>query len=82
MIAAAGYLVLKSVMFGTQDNAQPFQWIAFALFVVLFALLRIKPLQRIHPIVYIAAGAVLRHCFATVATAPVNLTLVDFAPIL
>jgi len=59
LIAAAGYAVLKSVLFTTQDGIETFRWIALMLFVCLFALLRVKQFSRLHPIVYIAAGAVL-----------------------
>jgi chromate transporter len=58
LIAAAGYLVLKTVLFPIQDGTVTIQWIAFTLFITLFGLQRIKPLQRIHPIAYIAVGAV------------------------
>jgi chromate transporter len=59
LIAAAGYLVLRTVLLPGADGFATFQWIAFALFLSLFGLLRIKPVQRIHPIVFIAAGAAL-----------------------
>ena len=59
LIGAAGYLVLRSSLFTVQGVEAPFQWIVLALFLSLLGLLQIKPLARIHPIVYIAAGAVL-----------------------
>ncbi|MBN1777952.1 MAG: chromate transporter [Clostridiales bacterium] len=59
LIAAAGYAVLKSVLFSVQDGVTSFQWIALTLFVILFVLLRVKRLERIHPVAYIAVGAVL-----------------------
>ena len=59
LIAAAGYLVLRSVLFASQGGQSVFQWVPLALFLALFALMQIKPLSRIHPIAYIAAGAVL-----------------------
>jgi chromate transporter len=59
LIAAAGYLVLRSVLFTAQNGQSTFQWVALILFLSLFSLLQIKPLARIHPIAYIAAGAVL-----------------------
>ena len=59
LIAAAGYAVLQSVLFSTQNDFASFQWIALALFVLLFLLLQIKKLSTIHPIVYIAVGAAL-----------------------
>lgn len=59
LIAAAGYVVLKSVLFAEQGGLSMLRWVPLGLFVVLFLLLRFKPLNRIHPIAYIAAGAVL-----------------------
>lgn len=59
LIAAAGYLVLKSSLFPSQAGAITFQWVAFLLLIGLFGLMRIKALSRIHPIAYIAAGAAL-----------------------
>jgi chromate transporter len=59
LIAAAGYAVLKSVLFPAQSGLAAFQWVALALFLCLFGLQRIKPLKRIHPVAYIAVGAVL-----------------------
>ena len=58
LIAAAGYLVLKTVLLPEQAGQVSFQWIAFALFMFLFGLQRVKKLSRIHPIAYIAVGAV------------------------
>ena len=58
LIAAAGFLVLKASLVVAQDGATTFRWIAFALFLVLFGLLRVKRLATLHPLVYIAVGAV------------------------
>ncbi|MFH1512289.1 MAG: chromate transporter [Bacillota bacterium] len=58
LIAAAGFLVLQPVLFTTQNGVASFQWVAFSMFIILFGLMQIKPLKRIHPIVYIAVGAV------------------------
>lgn len=58
LIAAAGYAVLKSVLFPSGGLAS-LQWIPLALFAVLLLLLRVKQLKRVHPITFIAAGAVL-----------------------
>lgn len=58
LIAAAGFLVLKSVLLPAQDGTAVFQWVAFALFIALFGLQQIKQLKSIHPIAYIAVGAV------------------------
>ncbi len=59
LIAAAGYLVLRSVLFTAQDGVETFRWVSLLLFAVLLGLLRMKPLARIHPVAYVAAGAVL-----------------------
>lgn len=59
LIAAAGYAVLKSALFGAQGGLASLRWIPLFLFAVLFVLLRLKPINRLHPIVFIAAGAVL-----------------------
>lgn len=58
LIAAAGYAVLKSVLFPSGGFAS-LQWIPLALFALLLLLLRVKRLKRIHPIAFIAVGAVL-----------------------
>ena len=58
LIAAAGYLVLRSVLFAAQDGVETFRWVSLLLFLLLLGLLRVKPLARIHPVAYIAAGAV------------------------
>ena len=34
-------------------------WIAVALYAVLLVLLHVKPLKKLHPVVFIAAGAVI-----------------------
>ena len=59
LIAAAGYVVLKSVLFASQGGLDTLRWIPLLLFAVLFLLLRFKRLSRIHPIAYIAVGAIL-----------------------
>ena len=59
LIAAAGYVVLKSVCFPPQGGLDTLRWIPLLLFAVLFLLLRFKRLSRIHPIAYIAVGAIL-----------------------
>ena len=59
LIAAAGFLVLKSVLFTTQNGGTAFHWLPALLFLALFGLLRIKRLSLIHPVAYVAVGAVL-----------------------
>ena len=58
LIAAAGFAVLKSVLFPSGAFVS-LQWFPLLLFVVLLLLLRLKQLGRIHPIAFIAVGAVL-----------------------
>ena len=69
LIAAAGYLVLKTVLIGTVQDGDGILSMdcVRAVYGILFGLLRIKPLQRIHPIVYIAAGAVFGVVFTAVS---------------
>ncbi len=60
LIAAAGFAVLKIALF---QQAETFlgsiNWIAVVLYAVLVALLHWKPVKKLHPIVFIAAGAVV-----------------------
>ena len=49
-------LINTGAAFGT---AEFFQWKSILLAVVVFACLRIKPLKKLHPIVFIAASAVV-----------------------
>lgn len=60
LIAAAGYSVLKIALFHQADSfLASISWIAVALYAVLVVLLHWKPLKKIHPIAFIAAGAVI-----------------------
>ena len=60
LIAAAGYAVLKIALFREAETfLGSVSWIAVALYAALVALLHLKPLKKIHPIVFIAAGAVV-----------------------
>lgn len=59
LIAAAGFSVLWASLFRLSDGAQKFQWLAFVVFLCLFTATQIKPLQKLHPILYIIVGAVL-----------------------
>jgi len=60
LIAAAGFSVLKIALLkeGAFSLAS-FNWIAIALFAVMLVLTQLKKLKKVHPIVYIAAGAVI-----------------------
>ena len=60
LIAAAGFSVLKIALFREAEGfLASINWIAVALFAVLVTLLHLKPLKKLHPIVFIAAGAVV-----------------------
>ena len=60
LIAAAGFAVLKIALFREAETfLGTINWIAVVLFAVLVALLHWKPLKKLHPIVFIAAGAVV-----------------------
>ena len=60
LIAAAGFAVLKIALFREAETfLGTINWVAVVLFAVLVALLHWKPLKKLHPIVFIAAGAVV-----------------------
>ena len=60
LIAAAGFAVLKIALFREAETfLGSINWIAVVLFAVLVALPHWKPLKKLHPIVFIAAGAVV-----------------------
>ena len=60
LIAAAGFAVLKIALFRQADTfLASVSWIAMALYALLVVLLHWKPLKKIHPIAFIAAGAVI-----------------------
>ena len=60
LIAAAGYSVLKIALFRQADTfLASISWIAVILFAVMVVLLHWKPLKKIHPIAFIALGAVI-----------------------
>ncbi|MBQ8536713.1 MAG: chromate transporter [Clostridia bacterium] len=59
LIAAAGMAVMKIALFKNSVIAlDTVNWVAIALFGVLLALIHLKPLKKLHPIVFIAVGAV------------------------
>ena len=68
LIAAAGLSVAKNVLLRTgaagESFALLFNWPSLLLALAVFVLMRVKPLRKLHPIVYIGAsaliGAVLR----------------------
>ncbi|MCE5343805.1 MAG: chromate transporter [Eubacteriales bacterium] len=59
LIAAAGYSVLSSSLFRVIGGVTQFQWLAFLLFLCFFTVMQLRPLQKVHPLLYIAFGAVL-----------------------
>lgn len=58
LIAAAGLSVARiALLHEGQAGVNLFNWVAIALFVVIFAATQWKPLKKLHPVVFIAAGA-------------------------
>ena len=59
LIAAAGFSVLKIALLRSSDTfLGSLNWIAIALFAVLVTLTQLKKFKKLHPIVFIAVGAV------------------------
>ena len=60
LIAAAGFSVLKIALFTQAETIlASFNWIAIILFAVLLTCTQLKKLKKLHPIVFIAVGAVI-----------------------
>ncbi|MBE5784062.1 MAG: chromate transporter [Clostridiales bacterium] len=60
LIAAAGMSVLKiSLLTQGETFFSSLNWVAIALFAIFLALTQVKALKKIHPIAYIAVGAVV-----------------------
>ena len=60
LIAAAGFTVLKIALLQEGETfLATLNWVAIALFAVMVALTQIKPLKKVHPIAFIAAGALI-----------------------
>ena len=60
LIAAAGYSVLKIALLRQADTFMgSLNWIAIIVFAVLLTLTQLKKFKKLHPIVFIAAGAIL-----------------------
>ena len=60
LIAAAGFSVLKIALFAQAETfLASFNWIAIILFAVLLICTQLKKLKKLHPIVFIAVGAVI-----------------------
>ena len=60
LIAAAGLSVARiALLHEGQTGLAMFNWVAVALFVIIFAATQWKPLNKLHPVVFIAAGAAI-----------------------
>ena len=60
LIAAAGFAVLKIALFKEAESfLASINWIAVVLYVALLWLIHFKPLKKVHPIAFIAVGAVV-----------------------
>ncbi len=59
LIAAAGFSVLWASIFRTVGTETRFDWLAFVLFLCFLMALQLKPLKKVHPILFILAGGVL-----------------------
>ena len=58
LIAAAGLSVAKiALLHEGLEGLAMLNWVAIALFVVIFAATQWKPLKKLHPVVFIAVGA-------------------------
>jgi chromate transporter len=58
LIAAAGYSVLWVSLWRVTEGVTQFQWVALLLFACFFTIMQLRPLKNVHPILYIAMGAV------------------------
>ena len=59
LIAAAGFEVLKIALFCQAESfLASINWVAVVLYALLVVLVHLKPLKKLHPIVFIAVGAV------------------------
>ena len=60
LIAAAGFSVLKIALLTQAETIlASINWIAVVLFIILTALTQMKKLKKVHPIAFIAVGAVI-----------------------
>ena len=70
LVASAGFGVVLAVFFGVEDITfadfgrlpeifKEINWAAIALFAVIFVLMRLKALKKVHPIAFIAFAAVM-----------------------
>ena len=59
LIASAGFAVMKIALFAGDVTLAAIDWVAMGLFALLLVLCHVKPLKKLHPIVFIALGAVV-----------------------
>ena len=60
LIAAAGFSVLKIALLTQAETfLASINWIAVVLFIILTALTQMKKLKKVHPIAFIAVGAII-----------------------
>jgi chromate transporter len=59
LIAAAGYSVLTASLLRVTGGVTQFQWLALLLFGCFFTVMQLRPFKNVHPILYIAVGAIL-----------------------
>ena len=65
LIAAAGWSVFEIALFhGGSASVSTINWLAVAIFAVVFAGTQWKPLKKLHPVVFILLGAVLGVVFS------------------
>lgn len=57
LIASSAYTILRLVVLPEGENV--FSWCNLAILVAFFALEQLKPLKKLHPILFIGAGALL-----------------------
>ncbi len=57
LIAAAGYSMLQLALTVKTETDTALNWVSIALFAVMLALILWKKLKKVHPIIFIAAGA-------------------------
>ncbi len=59
LIAAASLEVLRIALFRAGTDGLTVSWLSMGIFAVLLAAMQWKPMKKIHPVAYIAVGAVL-----------------------
>ena len=59
LIAAAGWSVFEIALFNGGVSFTTINWLAVVIFAVVLTCTQLKPLKKLHPVVFILAGAVL-----------------------